>query len=290
MSGAVQTGYAPPTGPDAPAPNRRRWLLAATVAWALLLALLAWTSVHDDPPTVREQRTLSEAGALVDRAVGELVAAAGTNVLELTPPQVERGCRVTPLAEGATLTRSVAVALTGGDERQLLEGIADRLPAGWRAGVRMTPDGLRLRADAGEFVAVAGRPAGERRFQLTVDTGCRLIGTGYPSAGGDAGEASTTTPGAEVAALADAQRALGGSVEAAPELVTAPCPGGGLARTARSGTDPGPADPATALAPLATGGPLLETVAAYAYRTGRTVVLADTAGDDPHLAATTGCP
>ncbi|MET7748238.1 hypothetical protein [Micromonospora sp. NPDC005367] len=286
MSGAVQTGYAPPSGPDAPAPNRRRWLLAAAVAWALLLAVLVWTSVHDDPPTVREQRTLSEAGALVDRAVGELAAAAGTNLLELTPPRVERGCRVTPLAEGATLTRSVAVAATEGDERQLLEGIADRLPAGWRAGVQMTPDGLRLRADAGEFVAVAGRPASERQVQLTVDTGCRLLGAGYPPAG----EASTATPGAEVTALADARRALGGSAEAAPELVTAPCPGGGLARTARSDAEPGPADPATALAPLATGGPMLETVEAYAYRTGRTVVLADTAADEPHLAATTGCP
>ncbi|MGC1214784.1 MAG: hypothetical protein WA890_26440, partial [Micromonospora sp.] len=74
MSGAVHPGYAPPTGPDQPAPRRRwlRWLLAATVAWALLLAVLTWFSVHDDPPTVREQRTLAEAGPVVDRAVGEL--------------------------------------------------------------------------------------------------------------------------------------------------------------------------------------------------------------------------
>ncbi|PWU57244.1 hypothetical protein DLE60_24900 [Micromonospora globispora] len=68
MSGAVQAGYAPPTGPDRPAPGRRwlRWLLAATVAWAVLLAVLTWISVRDDPPTVREQRTLAEAGPVVD--------------------------------------------------------------------------------------------------------------------------------------------------------------------------------------------------------------------------------
>ncbi|TDC33248.1 hypothetical protein E1211_19520 [Micromonospora sp. 15K316] len=283
MSGAVQTGYAPPTGPDAAVPGRRRWLLVATVAWALLLALLAWTSVRDDPPTVREQRTLFEAGPLVDRAVGELAAAAGAAVLELTPPQVERGCRISPLAEGATLSRGVAVAATEGGERQLLEGIADRLPPEWRAGVRMTPDGLRLRADAGEFVAVAGRPAGERRFQLTVDTGCRPIGAGYPRSG------NAATPGAEATALTDALRALGLPAEAAPELVTARCPGGGVTRTARSAADLGPQPQVAALAPLATGGPLLETAEVYAYRTGRSTVVLDTTGDAPHLAATTAC-
>ncbi|MCM0675679.1 hypothetical protein NCC78_13415, partial [Micromonospora phytophila] len=61
MNGVVQTGYAPPTGPGQPASSRRwlRWLLAATVAWAVLLAALTWVSVRDDPPTVREQRTLA---------------------------------------------------------------------------------------------------------------------------------------------------------------------------------------------------------------------------------------
>ncbi|RKN17186.1 hypothetical protein D7147_21310 [Micromonospora musae] len=283
MSGAVQTGYAPPTGPDAPVPSRRRWLLAATVAWALLLALLAWTSVRDDPPTVREQRTLSEAGPLVDRAVGELVAAAGSAVLELTPPQVERGCRLTPLAEGATLSRSVAVAAAESGERQLLDGLADRLPEDWRAGVRTTPDGLRLRADAGEFVAVTGRPAGERRFRLTVDTGCRPIGAGYRQAD------DAATAGAEVAELADALRVLGVPAETEPELVTARCPDGGVARTVRSDTDLGLKAQVAPLAPLATGGPVLETAEAYAYRTDRATVLLDTSADDPHLAATTVC-
>ncbi|TBL38290.1 hypothetical protein EYA84_09825, partial [Verrucosispora sp. SN26_14.1] len=68
MSGAVQTGYFPPAGPRPPAPGPRwpRWLIVATVAWAVLLAGLTWRSARNDPPTVREQRTLAEAGPVVD--------------------------------------------------------------------------------------------------------------------------------------------------------------------------------------------------------------------------------
>ncbi|MFC0503729.1 hypothetical protein [Micromonospora costi] len=286
MSGAVQAEYAPPTGPDASAPKRRRWLLVATVAWALLLGLLAWISVRDDAPTVREQRSLAEAGPRVDAAVGELVTASGPAVLELIPARVERGCRLTPLADGATLTRDVEAVGAAGAERELLEGIADRLPASWRAGVRLTPDGVRLRADAGEFVSVEGRPTADGRVRLTVETGCRPVGTGYTSAGG----ASAGGAGGAEMALAGALRALGDPADTAPELVTAPCPGGGVARTARSATGGGAATAATALAPLATGGPVLDTPEAYAYRTGGVVVLADTAPGHPHVSATTPCP
>ncbi|MGK5743074.1 hypothetical protein [Micromonospora sp. URMC 103] len=287
MSGAAQAECAPPTGPDASAPGRRRWLIAATVAWAFLLALLVWISVRNDPPTVREQRSLAEAGPRVDAAVGELVAASGPAVLELVPARVERDCRLTPLAGGATLTRDVEAIGAVGAERELLEGIADRLPASWRAGVRLTPDGVRLRADAGEFVSVEGRPTADGRVRLTVETGCRPLGAGYPPAG----HATAGGPaGAEAAALAGALRALGEPADAAPELVTASCPGGGVARTAVAAVGGGAVAAATALAPLATGGPVLETPEAYAYRTGAVVVLADTAAGHPHVAATTPCP
>lgn len=142
VNGVQAAGQAPPTGPDRPASARRwwRWLLAATVAWAVLLGALTWISVRDDPPTVREQRSLTEAGPVVDRAVGELVAAAGDTAV-LTPPVVDRGCRVTPFADGADLSRGVDVFVATGGERTLLEQVADRLPADWRAGVRATSDG-----------------------------------------------------------------------------------------------------------------------------------------------------
>ncbi|MEU5906465.1 hypothetical protein ABZ780_19070 [Micromonospora sp. NPDC047467] len=285
MSGAVQTGWAPSSGPAAPAPARRRrhWLLVASVLWAVLLAGLAWTSVRDDPPTVREQRTLDQAGPIVDRAVGELARAAGpAGLLELGPARIRSGCRVTPLSDGAALRREVGVLAPAGTERAVLTGIADRLPANWRAGVGPGLDGPELRADAGEFVAVGGRSTGDGRVRLTVETGCRPVGSGYTPT-------PATAAGPEAAALTAALTALDRPADAAPELVTAPCPGGALARTARSAELDPPA-PAAALAPLAGGAPLLDNPPVYAYRVGDVTVLAELGPDVVRLAATVGCP
>ncbi|MEH0969626.1 hypothetical protein V6U77_00600 [Micromonospora sp. CPCC 205546] len=283
MNGVEAAGQAPPTGPGRPASPRRwlPWLLAGTVAWAVLLAALTWTSVRDDPPTVREQRTLTEAGRVVDRAVGALVAAAGDTAV-LTPPEIDRGCRVTPFADGADLSRGVDVFVAAGGEATLLEQVADRLPADWQAGVRSTSDGPRLRADAGEFVTVSGGVAEDGRVRLIADTGCRPVGDGYdvPAAGAAA---------AETDALGEALRALGAPAGPAPELVTAPCPGGGTARSARSAGVEAPASPAAALAPV-TRVPVLDAPQAYAYRRGPVTVVADLSGDRIVVSANTGCP
>ena len=279
----MQTGWASPAGPAAPAParSRRRWLLVATTAWAVLLAGLTWTSARNDPPTVREQRSLDQAGPLVDRAVGELARAAGAaGLLELGPARIASGCRVTPFADGARLRREVGVLAPTGDEQAVLAGIAERLPASWRAGVGRGLGGPELRADAGEFVAVEGRPTVDGRLRLIVDTGCRPVGDGYPPT-------PATAAGPETAALTAALRALDRPGDAAPELVTAPCPGGGLARTVRSSVGPGPA---AALAPLAGNAPLLDQPPVYAYRAGDVTVLAEISPDATRLAATVGCP
>ncbi|WP_422737131.1 hypothetical protein ACN263_27440 [Micromonospora sp. WMMD729] len=286
MSGAVQTGWPSSSDPAPPAPARRgrRWLLVATVLWALLLAGLTWLSVRDDPPTVREQRTLADSAPVVDRAVGELARAAGpAGLLELGPARVSAGCRVTPLAEGARLRREVGVLASAGTERAVLTGIADRLPASWRAGVGTGLDGPELRADAGEFVAVAGRATGDGRLRLTVDTGCRP-----PGAGQDPTPAAVAGP--EAAALTAALTALGRPTGDVPELVTAPCPDGTLARTARSAAGPAAAAETSALAALAGGAPLLDNPPVYAYRTGNVTVLAELGPDAARVAATVGCP
>ncbi|MGC5378795.1 hypothetical protein ACPXB1_10025 [Micromonospora sp. DT68] len=290
MSGAVQTGWPSSNGPVAPAPSRRwrRWLLVASVLWGVLLAGLAWTSARDDPPTVREQRTLDQAGPIVDSAAGELARAAGpAGLLEVGPVRVRSGCRVTPISDGAALRREVGVLAPAGTERAVLTGIADRLPATWRAWVGPGLDGPELRADAGEFVSVEGRPTGDGRVRLTVETGCRPVGSGYTP--------TSAAAGPEVAGLSlvltAALKALGQPNPAAPEVVTAPCPGGALARTARS-AEPGPVPPAGALAQLAGDAPLLDKPPVYAYRAGDVTVLAEAGPDDGavRLAATVGCP
>ena len=195
-----------------------RWLTVATVAWAVLLAGLTWWSVRTDAPTVKEQRSLDQAGPVVDRAIGELTAAVGAaGVPALLPDRLERGCRITPMDDGATLERGVEVAIGGNDVREVLRGIADRLPSGWRAGVSTLDGEPLLRADAGEFVTVEGRSGGPGRVLLTADTGCRPAGSGYRAPSADAaaesavlasaGPVSGEPPGADASVEEQAARA-----------------------------------------------------------------------------------
>ncbi|WP_088960078.1 hypothetical protein [Micromonospora purpureochromogenes] len=280
MSGAVQAGWAPPSGPGEPAPTRGwpRWLLAVTVLWAVLLGALTWWSVRHDPPTVREQRTLAEAGPVADRAVGRLVAATGDGAWQLAAPRLDRGCRVTPMDDGASLARDLDVVVAEGGERALLEAVAGRLPADWRAGVHLGSDGPRLRADAGDFVAVHGRVVTPGRVRLTVDTGCRPDDVAY----------ATLLPGyAGEPALDEALRALGRPA-GTREQVVAPCPGGGVARTAWVAAGAAPASLA-GLKPLAAGRAVVDTPEVYAYRRGTALVLADATGEQVRVSASTGC-
>ncbi|MBM7082248.1 MULTISPECIES: hypothetical protein [Micromonospora] len=255
------------------------WLVAVTVAWAVVVGGLTWWSARHDPPTVKEQRTLAEAGPVVDRALGELVAAVGDGAWAMTGPQIERGCRITPMADGATLSRGLDVLVAEGGERALLDRVAERLPAGWRAGVRAGASGPRLRADAGEFVAVQGRVTSGGRVRFTADTGCRPVGVGYPQPSAAPADAT----------LDAALRALGRPARSAPEQVTAPCPGGGTARTVAVSAGDAPVA-LTGLRPLAAGPPVADLPEVYAYRSGPATVLADGTGAQVRVAASTGCP
>ncbi|QLQ38144.1 hypothetical protein [Micromonospora robiginosa] len=278
---AVQPGYAPPSRPDQQATgrHRQRWLVVVTVVWAVLLAGLTWWSVRHDPPTVKEQRSLDRAGPVVDRAIGELSAAIGAaGVPALLPDRLARDCRVTPLERGADLERGIEVAIAGDDARAVLRQVADRLPARWRAGVSTYDGEPLLRADAGDFVAVEGRPGGPGRVLLTAATGCRPLGAGYRPPAADAA--------AESAALARVLDRWGGATGAV-QVLTAPCPGGGTARTAR-GEAAAPADERLGPAFGAGAAPVVDSVDRYA-REGDPAVLAERAGERVRVAVTTGC-
>ncbi|WBC12694.1 hypothetical protein O7600_16035 [Micromonospora sp. WMMA1998] len=279
---AVQAGYAPPTPPDRPAAGRRRlrWLVAATVAWAVLLAGLTWWSVRNDPPTVKEQRSLDQAGPVVDRSVGVLTAAIGADgVPALLPDRLDQGCRVTPLDDGASLERGIEVATGDVDVREVLRRVADRLPAQWRAGVSTLDGEPLLRADAGEFVAVEGRSGGPGRVLLTTATGCRPVGAGYRAPAADAA--------VESAALARALARWGGATGPV-QVLAAPCPGGGTTRTARAEAAAGADQP---LAPAFGAGaaPVVDSADRYA-RAGDPAVLAERVDERVRVAVTTSCP
>ncbi|WFE32378.1 hypothetical protein [Micromonospora sp. WMMD975] len=282
MTGAIHPGYAPPTRPEQPGSGRRiqRWLVVATVVWAVLLAGLTWWSVRTDPPTVKEQRSLSQAGPVVDRAMGELSAAIGTaGVPAFLPDRLDRGCRVTPLDAGVSLERGIEVATADADTREVLRQVADRLPSRWRAGVSTFDGEPLLRADAGDFVAVEGRSGGPGRVLLTAATGCRPVGDGYRSPAVDAA--------AESAALT---RALGrwGGATGAVQVLGAPCPGGGTARTARGEAAATPDQPLAA-AFGAGAAPVVDSADRYA-RPGDPAVLAERIDERVRVAVTSPCP
>ncbi|WP_353505529.1 hypothetical protein [Verrucosispora sp. ts21] len=258
-------------------------MVALTVVWGVLLAGLTWHSARNDPPTVREQRTMAQAMPRVEAAIGELVAAASGTVYALAPAEFEQGCRVTPFADGAILRRHVELAVPAGEERAVLERVAEGLPSTWRAGVRLTSDGPRLRADAGEFVTVSGRTVADGRVRLSVETGCRPA---------DAVLASLLPEyprGPESAALSAALSALGVQAGGPDELMQVACPSGGVARTRRADVAAAAQSPQAALAPLAGGTPVVATDQLYAYRHDGVAVLVELYEDRTVLAATTGC-
>jgi hypothetical protein len=273
--------------PRTPPRRRGRWLVAIVVAWAAAVGVLAYVSVRNDPPTVRDQRTIGEARPLVDRAVGELAVAAGSDaVLSISGYEVTGGCRITPFRSGETLERDLTIYTSETDAPALLDRIAERLPRSYEAGVRHGKDQDALRADAGEFVAVRGGVTAPGVVILTVGTGCRPpapLGVQVP------------TPGDEDRRVADLMLvALGASLEGVT-VAEAPCPAGGAVRTvSATGSRAGAGKPLReVLVPLfgtAQAGPaLVDTAERYAYRSDEAMVAVD-ADEDGHLDATLTTP
>jgi hypothetical protein len=270
-----------------------------------VLVALAYLSVRHDDPTVPEQRDIAAAAPVVDRAIGHLVAAAGDDVVvELSPPRLTSGCRLTPLRDGATLERSVTVRAAAGTGSAVLDRVARRLPASYEAGTRRGRDGSTssLRAHAGEFVGVKGTVgvrggvgvrgvpagpgvlAGPDLLTLTAATGCRPMSPDFdPAAQLLFGLPIDEEPGRVLAVL-------GVSSPGPVQRSWAPCPGGGVAYTAR-GAGPGPTDGSVgaAVRPAAGAAVVADTPDLYAYRDGRRSVVAERLDGEIRVAVTDGC-
>ncbi|WP_369931377.1 hypothetical protein [Plantactinospora sp. BC1] len=276
-----------PGQPDPPAPPRqRRWLLVGLVGWAVLLLVLTVVSVYRDEPTVPEQRSIEQAEPVLDRALGELVAAAGPDVaVEIAAGRAPEDCELTVVRDGASLDATVVVHAPDADVPALLDRIADRLPAAYRAGVRHSADGSRhtLRADAGEFVAVEGGQAGPGLVELTARTGCRPI----------SGDPDDRTVPPLPPADPDPHRLLGalGATDPTPvELAAARCPGQGTTWTTHAagrGTPPGP--PSAVLSRPAGAVVVADTTELYAYRSGPVSVVVESGEGRIRIAVSHGC-
>ena len=280
--------YAEPSHQPDPSPTRqrRRWLYAGIAAWAALLLVGTFVSVRHDAPTVREQRTIEQAAPVVDRAIGDLVAAAGPGVVvELADRQVRPGCRLTLLRDGATLDGAVTMRTAVAEAPGLLDRIVDRLPADYRAGVRHRAEGTAhvFRADAGEFVAIEGGLTGPGVVTLTATTGCR------PTSGDPDDRAVPPLPPADQDPV-KVLTALGATEVAPVGLAAARCPGQGVVWTARAAGRGAPAGPLSAVLPRPAGSIVVaDTPELYAYRAGPLSIVIEAGDGRIRVAATTGC-
>lgn len=251
------------------------------VLWAVVLAAVAYASVRRGDATVRDQSSLADALPVVDRAVGELAAAAGSAVvLHISGSDLERGCRITPVRSGATLTREVTIYTREADGPGLLDQMAKALPAAYDARARHTEKRHALRADAGDFVAIRGSVTSPGVVSLSVDTGCR-----------PADDVVLTEPTADRSVINPVLGAFG----ATPSGVTAaeaPCPNGGTVRTVRADGAPStpPASLSEPLRTLTTGATVIvDSPDRVAYRTSHAAVSVDAEGGELAVAVTTGC-
>src|SRR5215813_11295841 len=67
--------YVPPPPPPPVDPRRRRLLIGLSAGWALVLLVGVWYALNGRP-TIREQTTVAQAQATVDRAITQVVQAA----------------------------------------------------------------------------------------------------------------------------------------------------------------------------------------------------------------------
>ncbi|MET8151155.1 hypothetical protein ACIBSW_05360 [Actinoplanes sp. NPDC049668] len=278
----------PPPPVAAERPKRRWWLIAIVVAWALALAGFAAWSVRHDPPTVAEQRDIAEALPVLERATGDVFAAADApgRVVTLGPLEFDRTCALTPVWDGVEAGRDVTVRVRAGEAPAALEAIARAMPADYDAAVRRNTARTRyaLRADAGEFVGVdAAADSDATILTLRVSTGCRPTAKGVdlePSP-----PAAVETPPAFGAAL----KAIGVSGAGATAAEVA-CPGGGTARTVTADGPAAPADLGRALRSVIGGADVVQAEPhALAYRDGAVSVVVVDGDGTARVTATTGC-
>ena len=154
-------------------------MVAATLAWGLVLAGGVVWSVYQGKPTAREQTTVAQAKPTVDRAVAEVVSAAagaGRAVVAISGFDRVGECPVTVLRSGARYQRTVTAYVPVGSERALLSRVALRLPASYGVTERRG-SAPGLVGDVGLFTQLTGAVRGPGEVRFVIDTGsCRPEG------------------------------------------------------------------------------------------------------------------
>lgn len=266
--------YVPPPPPPPVDPRRRRLLIGLSAAWALVLLVGGVWYALQGRPTIREQTTIQQAQATVDRAITQVVQAARpVAVPAITGYDQVEPCDITPVRAGARYDREAWFATTPGTEPALLDRIAHALPPGYGTSVvkPSAPKPARLVADAGDYVALNGTVDRPGLVMVSASTGCRPVGQRPPAD-------PTTSPAPADRAPVD--RALSAFGVAAVRWSTHRLPCGLTTIEADGGTRPaGPLPTPTA------GQPLVHRDDVYAEQPGL-IVRVD--GDHDVISLTTG--
>jgi hypothetical protein len=171
--------YPPPVPVPVPDPRRRRLLIAVSVAWGLALATTGiWYALHGSS-TAREQTTIARAQPTVDRAVQDMIKAAGGSVVPaVSGYERDAGCSVTSVRGGVKYQRLLWLYTTPESEAALLDRIVGGLPARYRARTyQSVPSGVHtLTADAGDYVSINGSVDRPGLVRIVTGTGCRTLG------------------------------------------------------------------------------------------------------------------
>lgn len=265
-----------------PKRTRRRWLLVATVAWAVLLAVLAVYAVRRGPPTVRPQTSVAQALPTVDRAIADVatVAAETGAVVQIGGyEKVGSPCSITAVRDGARYERSVSLFVPAGQEAALVDQVGARLPKRYAVEVRKSGN-HSLTADAGNYVAVRGGTVGAGQARITADTGCRPLTRPVT----EAQPPSDAANRAPVEAVLRTLNVTGASFQ----THRVACERGGSVWTVQADGPPGNT-PASLADALHEPSAVLARPDLYVYRSGPVGIVARTHNEVLTVAATTGC-
>jgi hypothetical protein len=263
-------------------PKRRRWLLAATLAWAVLIAGLAVYAVRRGQSTIRAETSVAAALPTVDRVIAEVATAAATAGAVVQIGGYERAgssCSITAVRDGARYERSVSLFVAAGQEGALMDQVGAHLPERYAVEVRKSGN-HSLTADAGNYVAVRGSAVGAGQARVTADTGCRPLTRPVT-------EAQPPSDGANREPVEAVLNALKVS-DATFQTHRVSCDRGGSVWTVQADGPPGSA-PASLVDALHETSPVLARPDVYAYRSGPVGVVARTRDGVLTVTATTGC-
>jgi hypothetical protein len=265
------------------------WLKILTGVWVVALVIGGgWYALHGEP-SVREQTSIGNARPVVDRAIVDVVAAAGGGpVVAVSGFDRVKSCKITPVRSGAEFRRIVNLYTSPGTESAILHMIASGLPARYDAQAGSSAR-LTLDADAGDYVAVDGTVPAPGVVRIEADTGCRRDS----GSGATVGEPASPAGSPAAAALPPVLGALGRPALSYATVANLACPSGGSLRSVQAVLPPGsaPASLASALRTLAAT-PAAASRTTYAFRSGAVDVVA-VANPTSHAVTVTGtthCP